>query len=241
MRSPYRTVMTRVGLEADLARDAGVAAMAAGVVGVAFGAVSVAAGLPLWAPVLMSVVVFAGASQFLLVGLLAAGAGPVAAVAAALLVNARHLPFGVALADVVGRGGPWRRALAAHLLIDESAAMALAQRDPGRRRRAFWACGAALFVAWNVGVLAGATAGAALDTTALGLDAALPALLLALVLPALRDDAGTRRAALGGAVLAVLLTPLLPAGLPVLVALLGLVLLGRTRPVAPVRVGEVAA
>nr|WP_299039786.1 AzlC family ABC transporter permease [uncultured Pseudokineococcus sp.] len=230
-----------MGLEPDLARDAGVAALAAGVVGVAFGAVSVAADLPLWAPVLMSVVVFAGASQFLLVGLLAAGAGPLAAVAAALLVNARHLPFGMALADVVGRGGPWQRALAAHLLIDESAAMALAQRDPGRRRRAFWACGLFLFAAWNVGVLAGATAGSALDTTALGLDAALPALLLALVLPALRDDAGTRRAALAGAVLAVVLTPVLPAGLPVLVALLGLVLLGRTRPATPVRVPEVSA
>ena len=171
-------------------------------------------------------VVFAGASQFLFTGVVAAGGSPVAAVLAGLLVNARHLPFGFALADTVRD----RRLLGSYLMIDECVAFALAQRDPHRRRVAFFTCGIALWACWNIGALLGALAGTAItDTDAFGLDAAFPAVLVALVLPGLRSRT-TRAPALLGAAMALALTPFLPSGLPVLCALVGLVLARPGRP-----------
>lgn len=213
MRSIWRS------LDPALARDIALVLVADTLVGVSFGAIAVGAGLPFWLPMLLSVVVFAGAAQFIFVGLVASGGNPVAAVLAGLLVNARHLPFGFAVADTLGTG--WRRLVGAHLMIDESVAFALAQPGQEQRRRAYWITGVGLFVCWNVGVLAGAVAGTAItDTNALGLDAAFPAVLFALVLPSLRDR-HARRAALVGAAIALATTPLLPAGLPVLLALAG--------------------
>jgi len=216
MRSIWRT------LDRALARDIGLVCLADCLVGVSYGAIAVSSGFPLWAPMLMSLLVFAGASQFMFVGIVAAGGNPFAAVLAGLLVNARHLPFGFALGDVLGKR--WAARLAgSHLMIDESVAFALAQKDAHRRRAAYWACGIGLFVCWNAGVLIGAYAGTAIsDTDAFGLDAAFPAVLLALVLPALRDRAA-RLPVLVGAVVALVATPFLPAGLPVLLALAGVV------------------
>jgi 4-azaleucine resistance transporter AzlC len=207
-------------LPAPLRRDIVLVCLAVGVVGASYGAITVSAGFPVWAPSYLSLVVFAGASQFLLTGLVAAGGSPVAAVVAGLLVNARHVPFGFALADTV-RGRPL---LGSYLLIDEAVAFALAQHDPRTRRIAYFTCGLLLWACWNAGSLLGALAGTAItDTDALGLDAAFPAVLLALVLPALREP-GVRRPALLGAAVALALTPFLPSGLPVLCALAGLVL-----------------
>lgn len=225
MRSWWSGLTRRLGPE--LARDIALVCLADGIVGVSFGAITVAAGLPLWLPMLLSVVVFAGASQFLFVAIIAAGGSPIAAFAAGLLVNARHLPFGLAIGEVIGSGW-FRKLVGSQIIIDESTAFALAEHDPARRRAAFWGCGSALFVCWNVGVVAGAFGGTAIsDTDAFGMDAAFPAVLLALVMPSLKDRA-TRFAAIVGAVIAVALTPLMPAGLPVLLALaaLPLVLLG---------------
>lgn len=203
-----------------LTRDIVLVCLADAVVGVAFGAIAVSSGLPLWLPVLLSVMVFAGAAQFLFVGLIAAGGNPVAVVTACLLVNSRLIPLGFAVGDVLGPG--WlRRLVGSHLVVDETAAFAIVQPDADRRRRAFWTCGVALFVSWNAGVLAGAFGGAALtDTSTFGLDAAFPAVLLALAAPSM-TDASTRRAALVGAAIAVAAVPFLPAGLPVLLALAG--------------------
>jgi 4-azaleucine resistance transporter AzlC len=214
MRSIWRT------LDRDLARDIALVCVADTIVGVSFGAITVSLGLPLWLPMLLSVVVFAGAAQFMFVGIVAAGGNPIAAVVAGLLVNARHLPFGFAIGDVLGTG--WmRRIVGSHLMIDESVAFALAQREPQRRRAAYWACGVTLFACWNLGVLAGAFGGTVVtNTDALGLDAAFPAVLLALILPAMRDPA-TRRAALAGVAIALITAAFLPTGLPVLLALVG--------------------
>ncbi|GAA5102148.1 AzlC family ABC transporter permease [Haloechinothrix salitolerans] len=207
-------------MQGDLARDIALVLLAGGIVGVSFGAIAVGAGLPMWLPMLLSLLVFAGAAQFLFVGIIAAGGNLVAAVLAGLLVNARHVPFGFAVGDVLGSG--WRRWMGTHVMIDEAVAFALAQRDADRRGAAYWVCGVGLFVCWNVGVVLGAVAGTALsDTATLGLDAAFPAVLLALVLPSLRDKA-TSAAALMGVVIALVATPVLPAGLPVLLALLAL-------------------
>ncbi|MBB5954226.1 4-azaleucine resistance transporter AzlC [Saccharothrix tamanrassetensis] len=216
MRSIWRT------LDQRLLRDVAAVAAGAAVSGASFGAISVAAGLPWWLPVVMSLLVFAGGSQFMAVGIVAAGGSPAAAVLAGLVLNARHLPFGLAVGDVLGRGLV-ARLVGSHLLIDETVAFALAQRDPARARAAYWSCGVALFGAWNASVVAGALAGQAIgDPAAFGLDAAFPAALLALTLPALKDRK-TRHAALLGSAVALATTPFLPAGLPVLLALGGLV------------------
>jgi predicted branched-subunit amino acid permease len=205
---------------------------------VSFGAASVAGGLPWWVPVALSVLVFAGGSQIAAVGVVLAGGSPLAAVAAGAVLNTRLLPYGLAVADVVRPAGPdgdaaghgagrrWarraRQLVGTHLITDESVAFALRQLDPARRRAAFWTCGVALFAVWNVAVLLGVLAGSMIkDTNAFGLDATFPAVLLALALPAL-NSRSIRVAAGTGAVLAVALTPVLPAGLPLLAALGGL-------------------
>ncbi|BBC35755.1 hypothetical protein SGFS_070490 [Streptomyces graminofaciens] len=240
MRSPLRTPTA-----ASLVRDSSLVWLAAGVVGVSFGAISVAGGLPVWVPVVMSLVVYAGSAQFSAVGVLLAGGGPVAAAATGLMLNTRTAAFSLAVGDILGPGRA-ARLLGAHLVTDETVAFALAQRDPARRRAAFWVSGIGLFTVWNVCVLGGAIGGSALgDTAALGLDAAFPAVLAALVLPALRDDpggpddagapggstlSGLRRAAFAGAVVALAVTPFVPVGVPVLLALAGLALVGRRAP-----------
>ncbi|MEO3775584.1 AzlC family ABC transporter permease [Micromonospora sp. B11E3] len=215
MRTFDRTV------DGGVLRDVAAVGAAMVAVGASFGAVAVAAGLPAWAPVAMSVVLYAGGAQFMAVGLVAAGS-PLAAVTAGLLLNARHLPFGLTLGDTLGRRR-WQRLLGSHLMTDEATAFALARPAGEPRRRAFWLAGTLLFLAWNAGTVLGVfLGGAAGDPAALGLDAAFPAGLVALLLPALRDRE-TRLVALGGAALAVLATPVLPAGLPVLLALGALV------------------
>lgn len=215
MRSLFRT------LESATVRDIALVCLADALVGASFGAISVSGGLPLWVPVVMSLLVFAGGSQFAAVGVVLSGGGALAAVATGLVLNARLLPFGFTVADVL-EGPWWRRLFGAQLITDESAAFVLRQSDGRRRRAAFWLCGVALFVVWNVSVVLGAAAGGLIgDTDALGLDAAFPAVLLALVLPSL-DDRRTRAAAVAGAVVAVVATPYLPAGLPVLLSLVGL-------------------
>jgi predicted branched-subunit amino acid permease len=178
--------------------------------------------------VVLSVVVFAGGAQFAAVGVVLAGGSAVAGVVAGLVLNARLLPFGFAVADVLG--SRWRtRLLGAHLTTDESVAFAIRHDEPAARRSAFWVCAVALFGCWNLAVVAGASAGRLVaDTDAFGLDAAFPAVLVALVVPSLSSPR-TRLAAVVGAVLAVATTPFLPPGLPVLVALLGLATAVRRR------------
>jgi predicted branched-subunit amino acid permease len=208
-----------------------------------FGATAVAGGLPWWVPVAMSLLVFAGGSQIAAVGVVLAGGSPFAAVAAGSVLNTRLFPYGLAVADVVRPPAPaepdaddgadrigvgpavrrWLiRLLGAQVITDESVAFALRQTDPARRRAAFWSCGLSLFGAWNVAVVLGVLAGSVVrNTNAFGLDATFPAVLIALALPALAE-VRTRVSAGTGAVIAVALTPVLPAGLPVLAALAGL-------------------
>jgi predicted branched-subunit amino acid permease len=215
MRSVWRT------LDRRLVRDIMLVVLADGVVGVSFGAIAVSGGQPAWVPLIMSPAVFAGGAQFAALYIALGGGAATAAAVAGLVLNARLLPFGFAVADVLDLRWP-ARLLGSHLIVDESVAFALAQRDPARRRAAFLLCGALLFLVWNLGTAAGVLAGRAVgNPDALGLDAASPMVLLALVLPALREPA-VRRAALAGTVIALAATRFLPGGLPVLLALLGL-------------------
>ena len=207
-------------------RDALALAAAILVVGASFGALAAAARVPVPMIVAMSLLVFAGGSQFLVVAVVVGGGGVVAAVVAALLLNLRHLPFGLAVGDTVGRSR-LARAVGAHLLVDEVVAFSRARPAGSRARSAYWLCGLLLFTAWNVGTVVGLLAGSAVpDPDAFGVDAAFPAGLLALLLPSLRQP-DARRVALAAAVIALALTPVLPAGLPVLAGLLGLFAAGR--------------
>jgi len=217
VRSFWRTLDRRT------LRDIGLVCLADAIAGASFGALATSGGLRPWVPVTMSVLVFAGGAQFAAAAVVLGGGSPVAAVIAGLLLNTRLLPYGFAVADAIDDSWPARLA-GAHLITDETLAFALRPYGKNQRRAAFWICGVVLFTCWNVSVLIGALAGTALaDPGALGLDAVLPTVLLVLVLPLL-GDRRTRGAALTGAVIAVAAVPFLPAGLPVLLALAGLVL-----------------
>ncbi|WP_181796903.1 AzlC family ABC transporter permease, partial [Streptomyces sp. WELS2] len=147
MRSAQRTGPAGPTKSADdraLVRDSALVWLAGGIVGLSFGAVAVGGGLPLWVPVLMSVLVYAGAAQFSAVAVLFAGGGPAAAVAAGLLLNTRTAAFSLAVAEIIGTGRV-SRFLGAHLVTDETVAFALAEPDPARRRRAFWFVGLGLY------------------------------------------------------------------------------------------------
>ncbi|MGJ7083902.1 AzlC family ABC transporter permease [Morganella morganii] len=187
------------------------------IVGISYGALAHANGFPLWVPLTLSLVVLAGASEFLFIGVVAAGGSPVSAALAGLLVNARHVPFSLAVHDLAGKGP--KKLLGFHILNDESVVFGLAEKQ----KAAFWLCGLGIFLCWPLGTIIGEFLGTFIvDTKALGLDAMFPAIILALCLPALRE-AKTRRAALLGAVIALAATPFLPPGIPVLLSLLGLV------------------
>jgi 4-azaleucine resistance transporter AzlC len=221
MGSIYRT------LPGGVLRDIALTCLAVSFIGLSYGAIAVASGFPLWVPAVQSVLVLAGASEFLFIGIVAAGGSPIAAALAGVLVNARHVPYGLALPEVTGRG--WRRILGSHVMNDESVAFALAQEDLPRKRAAYWACGLGVLICWPGGAVLGALIGGFIkNTNAFGLDAMFPAVLVALIVPALRDKV-TRRAAVLGAVIALAATPFLPAGLPVLLALAGVLTLIATR------------
>ncbi|GAB3555671.1 AzlC family ABC transporter permease [Spelaeicoccus albus] len=202
-------------------RNIALVCLADGVVGLSYGAIAVSKGFELWVPVVLAIAVLAGAAELLFVGIVASGGSVFAAMAAGLLVNARHLPFGVAVRDVIGSG--WRRVLGSHVMNDESVVFALSQQQADKRKAAFWICGVGILICWPVGAFVGGLIGGSIgDTDVFGLDAMFPTVLLALVLPSLKDRR-TRLAVIAGAVIAVATTPLLPAGMPVLLSLIGLI------------------
>jgi 4-azaleucine resistance transporter AzlC len=220
MRSVEKT------LDRGTLRDIALACVAVWCVAVSYGAVAVASGLPRWLPVVLSVIVMAGSSEIAFTGLVASGGNPLAAALAGLLLNARHVPYGLALPDVSGHG--WRRWASFHLMNDESVAFCLAERESARRRAAYWLCGFGVLIGWPVGAALGAELGSVVrNPDVLGLDAMFPAVLCALVMPALRDRL-TRRAAAAGAIIAVGTAFVLPAGLPIMLALAGLVFAWRS-------------
>jgi 4-azaleucine resistance transporter AzlC len=189
-------------------------------VGLSYGVLARASGLSLVMTCAMSLLVFAGGSQLLAVATIAAGGTPLGAVVGGIVLNARHLPYGLSMAPLLG-GPVWKRALSSQIVLDESTALALAQPTPQLARRAFYACGCALFVAWNLGTLIGALAGGAIaDPASLGLDAAFAASMLALLAPLLRRR-DMLTAALAGGAIALVATPFTAPGVPILLAAAG--------------------
>jgi 4-azaleucine resistance transporter AzlC len=199
--------------------------------GVSFGVLAQAEGFGALASIAMSLTTFAGSAQFAVVSVLGAGGTTAAAIGAAVLLNARYAPMALSAAPFF-RGGRLRRLLEAQLLVDES--WALAQRGGRFDRRVMLAAGFALYVGWNAGTAIGVVAGDALaDPATLGLDAAFPALFLALLAPWLRDRTALA-AALIGAGIALALTPVTPAGIPVIAATAAC-LVGLRRPAPAAR------
>lgn len=189
-------------------------AAAGGVLSLSFGVVATDVGLPAVAAVVMSAIVFAGSAQFAAVGILAAGGGVLPAVSAAALMNSRFVPMGFALGPSL-RGSRGRRAIEGQAVVDSSWAMAA--RGDGRFDREYlFGHTAVQYVAWVVGTVAGVVV-PSLDARALGLDAVFPAFFLAILAGELRDR---RRVGVAGAgaLIALILVPVAPAGIPVLVA-----------------------
>ena len=191
--------------------------VATGAYGVSFGAVAVTAGLSVPQACVLSLLMFTGASQFALIGVVAAGGAPVSGVLAAVLLGTRNTLYGLRLAPLLALRG-WRRAVAAHVLIDESTAMAVNRGSTPAARLGFATTGTAVFVLWNLATLAGAVAGTAIgDPRTYGLDAAVGAAFLALLWPRLSDRRNLVVAAVAAGV-ALGLVPLTAAGVPVLAA-----------------------
>lgn len=195
-------------------------AVAVGLFGVSFGVLSASSGgMGLLPAVVMSATTFAGSAQFAVASVLGSGGSPAAAIAAALLLNGRYLPIGISVARFLTGSLPMRF-LKAQLLVDES--WAIASRgggtfDPGRLIGA----GIVLWLAWVGGTLVGAVGGEALgDPGALGLDAAFPALFLALLVTQLRSRDAVLAAVIG-AVVSLVLVPITPPGVPIVAAAAG--------------------
>jgi 4-azaleucine resistance transporter AzlC len=184
--------------------------------GVSFGLLARVGGWGWLAPIVMSATTFAGSAQFAAASILGDGGTVAAAVAAALLLNTRYAPIGVSVAPWLD-GPRWRRFLHAQLVVDES--WAISARGEGRYDpRILVGAGLLLYVAWVAGTAVGALGGQALgDPTTLGLDAAFPALFLALLAPQVRRRKPLLVALLGGTI-ALALTPFTPPGVPIIAA-----------------------
>ncbi|WP_314224528.1 AzlC family ABC transporter permease [Streptomyces zaehneri] len=205
--------------DAAVVRDALGVGIAVGLSGFAFGVTSAGSGLSVWQTCALSLLVFTGASQFALVGALAAGGNPLTAAAGAFFLGVRNAFYGLRLSQSLALPRVVRP-FAAQWVIDETAAVSLAQTGKRAARIGFGVTGLTLYALWNLTTLLGALGAEAIgDTDAWGLDAAGPAVFLALLAPMLKTTA--ERAVAGLAVLLGLgLLPVLPAGVPVLTAAL---------------------
>ena len=202
---------------AGIVRDSLAVGLATGAYGIGFGAVSVASGLSVAQTCVLSLLMFTGASQFALAGVLAAGGAPMSGAATALLLGTRNTLYGLRMAPLLKWRG-WRRFAAAHVLIDESTAMSVTRDSTAAARLAFLWTGLSVSVLWNVATLLGAVAGNELgDPRKYGLDAAVGAAFLALLWPRLRTRSN-QLVAVAAAAVALGIVPIAPAGVPVLAA-----------------------
>lgn len=192
-------------------------AVTTGAYGLSFGALATGAGLSLAQTAALSSLMFTGASQYAFVGAISSGAHPLAGALTATLLGARNALYGLRLSPLLAPRGA-RRFAGAHLVLDESTAMAISRPDLAESRLAFWSTGLAVFSFWNVATVAGALGARALgEPEVIGLDAAAPAAYLALIGP--RHLSGRQlRVALLGAAAALAAVPFTPNGTPVLMA-----------------------
>ncbi|CAN5403706.1 AzlC family ABC transporter permease [soil metagenome] len=199
--------------------------IATGVYGVSFGAIATTSGLNVLQACVVSLLVFTGASQFALIGVIAAGGSPFAGALTATLLGSRNMFYGLSIAGRLKTHG-WRKAAAAHVVIDESTAMSITRDTDHQARLGFYWTGWSVFVLWNLTTLVGAAAGQSIgDPRTYGLDAAVGAAFLALLWPRLTTWP-VRLIALTGAAIALGLVPFAAAGVPIIAGGAIAVLLG---------------
>ena len=202
--------------------------LATGLYAISYGALATASGLDLWQAMLLSALLFSGGSQFAFVGVIGAGGSPLGAALASVLLGVRNSLYGLMLAPDLERGGV-RGLVRSLLTIDESAATAASGTTPAERRAGFWAAGIAVWIFWNLFSLVGAVMGSLIrDVGAWGLDAAAAAAFLGLVWPRLAKG-DVIAVAVAAAFVALLTTPVLPPGLPIVAAALVAVVAGLLR------------
>ena len=215
-------------------RDAIGIGIATGAYGLSFGALSTTAGLSVLQASALSLLVFTGASQFALVGVIASGGNPLAGAATAIMLGSRNALYGLRLAPLLEVKG-LRKLAGAQLVIDESTAMGVAHEPTSKEhgRLGFWSTGLSVFILWNLGTLIGAAGAQSLsDPKVLGLDAAAPAAFIALLAPRMRGREPWVVALLAAAV-ALVAVPFVPSGAPVLVAAVVVMLFSLIAPAGP--------
>ena len=198
-----------------------------GLYGTAFGAASITAGFSVLQTCLLSLLAFSGASQFAVVGVMGAGGTAIAGIATASLLGVRNMLYALRMAPLLRVSG-FKKVIAAQVTIDESTGVALSQEKLGTEamKQGFWLTGFGVYIFWNIFTLLGALGAKAMgNPSAWGLDAAVPAAFLGLVWPRLTNKL-ERALAVGALVLAVLLSPVLSAGLPIIATVVLAVIFG---------------
>lgn len=200
-------------------------AFTVGLYGAAFGAAGVTAGFSILQTCLLSILLFSGASQFAVVGIMGAGGSAVSAIATATLLGFRNALYGLQMAPILKVKG-LKRILAAQITIDESTAVATLQENDADRRRGFYVTGIGVFVFWNLFTFLGALGASAIgDPAVWGLDAAVPAAFCGLIWPRLKNKTHFIVSAVAIA-WALLLTPITAAGIPIITTVILAVIFG---------------
>ena len=198
-------------------RDSLAVAIPVGTYGAAFGAAAVGSGFSVLQSCLLSLLLFSGASQFAVVGVIGSGGSALSAIATGSLLGIRNGLYGMRMAPVLSLKGV-KKIVGAQITIDESTGVAINQESKGLHasRYGFWATGLGVYVFWNLFTLIGALGAQAIgDPSAWGLDAAVPAAFLGLVWPRLIDTR-SKSIAISAATLALILIPVAPAGVPII-------------------------
>lgn len=200
-------------------------AFTVGLYGAAFGAAGVTAGFSILQTCLLSILLFSGASQFAVVGIMGAGGAAISAIATATLLGFRNALYGLQMAPILKVSG-LKRVLAAQITIDESTAVATLQENNEDRKRGFYVTGIGVYIFWNLFTYLGALGASAIgDPSVWGLDAAVPAAFCGLIWPRLKNKKQFLVSALAIA-WALLLTPIAPAGIPIITTVLLAVIFG---------------
>ena len=200
-------------------------AFTVGLYGAAFGAAGVTAGFSILQTCLLSILLFSGASQFAVVGIMGAGGSAISAIATATLLGFRNALYGLQMAPILKVGG-LKRVLAAQITIDESTAVATLQENDEDRKRGFYVTGIGVYIFWNLFTYLGALGASAIgDPSVWGLDAAVPAAFCGLIWPRLKNKTQFLVSAIA-IVWALLLTPIAPAGIPIITTVLLAVIFG---------------
>lgn len=200
-------------------------AFTVGLYGAAFGAAGVTAGFTILQTCLLSILLFSGASQFAVVGIMGAGGSAISAIATAMLLGFRNALYGLQMAPILKVTG-LKRILSAQITIDESTAVSTLQENDVDRKRGFYLTGIGVYVFWNLFTYLGALGASAIgDPAVWGLDAAVPAAFCGLVWPRLKDKKQFLISALA-IVLALSLTPITAAGIPIITTVLLAVIFG---------------